>query len=338
MSKSLEAASPLARSVPLNGWKAIIAVLAGSLVLLVLVWQAIISQGVPDPTAKGLSLPSVLLSSGILVFREGLEAILVLAAVTAGLARFKKDYWLPVLSGIGAALLATVATWFIAVALISSVNASELAIQAATGLLAIVVLLVVMNWFFHKLYWTGWIAHHSKRRKQIFETPSASPGRVFLGLALLGFTAIYREGFEIVLFLQDLRLKAGSGVVLSGAGIGVVLTCIVAALTFTAHRRLPYKKMLILTGVLLAGVLLVMIGESAQEMQQAGWLTSHPAHVPIPNWMGVWFATFPTVEGLGAQALACGLLIGSYAWVRGKVPKVAKESRGQFVRAPEENI
>jgi high-affinity iron transporter len=265
----------------------------------------------------------MMLSSGILVFREGLEAILVLAAVTAGLGRFKKDYWPPVLIGVGVAMLSTIATWFIAIALISSVNASQLAIQAGTGLLAIVVLLVVMNWFFHKLYWTGWICHHCKRRKRIFEEPNATPLKVAWGLALLGFTVMYREGFEVVLFLQDLRLKAGSQIVLNGAGIGLALTGVVAALTFTAHRRLPYKKMLVLTGVLLAGVLIVMVGESAQEMQLAGWLSTHPVSLPIPDWMGVWFATFPNIEGLSAQAGAAALLIGSYAWVRSRVPKAA---------------
>ena len=296
--------------------------LAGAFLILgVLVWQAIAANGAPDPNSKSLSRSAMVLSSGILVFREGLEAILVLAAVTAGLARYKKGFWSPVLVGIGVALLSTVATWFIAIALISSVNASELAIQAGTGLLAIVVLLVVMNWFFHKLYWTGWICHHCKRRKQIFEEPNATSTKIYFGLALLGFTAIYREGFEIVLFLQDLRLKAGSGVVLSGAGIGLVLTSIVAALTFAAHRRLPYKKMLIYTGALLAGVLTVMVGESAQEMQLAGWIPTHHVSIPIPDWMGVWFATFPNVEGLASQFLAVALVVGSYLWVRSRVPK-----------------
>lgn len=323
MSQPIAASSPLSRPGPFSAWKTFSVVLGGLLIAGVLVWQAIASHGSPDPSAKGLSTSSMMLSSGVLVFREGLEAILVLAAVTAGLARFKKNYWPPVLAGIGAAMLATIATWFVAIALISSVNASELQIQAATGLLAIVVLLVVMNWFFHKLYWTGWICHHCKRRKRILEEPNAAASKVALGLSLLGFTAIYREGFEIVLFLQDLRLKAGSGVVLSGAGIGLALTAVVAALTFTAHRRLPYKKMLVLTGVLLAGVLLVMIGESAQEMQLAGWLGSHHLPLAIPDWMGVWFATFPTVEGLTAQAVAAALLIGSYAWVRSRVPKTA---------------
>lgn len=55
-------------------------------------------------------------------------------------------------------------------AIYPDVNAPELDIQAATGLLAIVVLLVIMNWFFHKVYWAGWIAHHNNRKRRILET------------------------------------------------------------------------------------------------------------------------------------------------------------------------
>lgn len=296
--------------------------IVGSLaVLAVMIWQGLAVHGAPSTDAHDLSHSAMALSSAVLVFREGLEAVLVLAAVTAGLGRYKKDYWPPVATGIGVALACTVATWFIAIALIATVNAPELAVQAATGLIAIAVLLVVMNWFFHKLYWTGWICHHCKRRKQIFEVKDAAPSKVYLGLALLGFTAIYREGFEVVLFLQDLRLRAGSGIVLSGAGIGLALTSLVATLTFAAHCRLPYKKMLVWTGALLALVLVVMVGESAQEMQLAGWLPTHIISIPIPEWAGVWFATFPNVEGLLSQVLAAALVVGSYVWIRKQVPK-----------------
>ena len=189
---------------------------------------------------------------------------------------------------------------------------SDRDIQAATGLLAILVLLVVMNWFFHKIYWTGWIAHHDKRRRRILEAPDLTGASTFRGLALLGFTAIYREGFEVVLFLQNLRLRSGTGVVMGGTAIGLILTAIVAALTFIAHRHLPYKKMLILTGVLLGAVLVVMVGESVQEMQQASWLSTTPVDLPLPAWVGMWFAIFPNVEGLVAQALAVLLVLGSY--------------------------
>lgn len=286
-----------------------------------LAWQGIEMHGAPDPSARGLNSSAMALSSGVLVFREGLEAILVLAAVTAGVVRNKKWYWRSVALGVAAGLAATVATWFVVVAIISEVNAPELAVQAGTGLLAIVVLLVVMNWFFHKIYWTGWISHHSKRKNRILKEPNVGESGVSLGLATLGFTAIYREGFEIVLFLQDLRLKAGTPIVMNGAGIGLSLTAIVAALTFMAHQKLPYKRMLVLTGALLAVVLVVMVGESAQEMQLAGWLPTHSLGLAIPDWAGTWLATFPTAEGLLAQAIAAALVLGSYAWVRSSVPK-----------------
>ena len=302
---------PAKRKSVLNA-RTVLLGLSAFMVLAVIVWQALAAHGIPDPAARNLSPAAVTLSSAVLVFREGLEAILVLAAVTAGLTRSRQAYGRGVALGAGLAFLATVATWFIAVGIISEVNAPELHIPAATGLLAIVVLLVVMNWFFHKVYWTGWIAHHNNRRRRLLEAKDTSSSRTFWGLALLGFTAIYREGFEVVLFLQNLRLKAGTGVVLNGTAIGLILTGMVAVLTFVAHRHLPYKKMLVLTGALLAGVLIVMVGESVQELQLAGWLSTTPLPLPLPGWIGMWLAVFPNVEGLVAQGVAGLLVFGSY--------------------------
>src|SRR5215208_2277198 len=295
----------------MNPWTIGLA-LSASLVLIVMVWQAITQSGAPDPTTPDLSPGAAVLSSGILVFREGLEAILVLAAITAGLVRSDKSYWRPVATGSGAAFLTTIVTWFVVVAVISAINAPTLDVQAATGLLAILVLLVVMNWFFHKVYWTGWIGLHHRRRQRVLERSGGLQSGVFFGLALLGFSAIYREGFEIVLFLQNLRLEVGSFPVLEGAATGLFLTAIVAVLTFVAHRRIPYKKMLIATGVLLGAVLIVMVGEEVQEMQLAGWLPTTEVGVPLPDWAGIWFAVFPNVEGLVAQAVAALFMIGSY--------------------------
>ena len=297
----------------------------GLLVAAAIAWQWIAFSGNPNPSNRGLSPVAMAFSSAILVFREGLEAILVLATVTAGIVRSHRDQWRGVIVGAGAALLATVATWFIVVGIMSAISAPALAIQAATGLLAIVVLLVVMNWFFHKIYWTGWISHHGKRRKQLV-LEGVTARKAFIGFALLGFTAIYREGFEIVLFLQDLRLKAGNGVVLAGAGVGLLLTAATAVLTFALHQRLPYKKMLVLTGVMLGVVLVVMVGESAQEMQQAHWLATHALNMPMPAWLGAWLAIFPNLEGLTAQLIAITLVFGSYTFVRLRVNRAANAS------------
>jgi len=66
-------------------------------------------------------------------------------------------------------------------------------------------------------------------------------------------------------------------------------------------------------------VLLVMVGEQAQEMQLAHWIpTTQIAQLAtvIPPWMGIWFAVFPTVETLVAQFIAALLVIGSYYGAR----------------------
>ena len=94
----------------------------------------------------------------------------------------------------------------------------------------------------------------------------------------------------------------GSGVVLEGLAIGLALTTAVGVVTFVAQRRLPYRRMLVFTGILLGFVLIVMVGESAQELQLAGWISTTPIGVSFPGFLGLWLAVFPTVETLVAQA------------------------------------
>lgn len=70
--------------------------------------------------------------------------------------------------------------------------------------------------------------------------------------------------------------------------------------------------MLVCTGVLLGGILLIMVGESVQEMQQAGWMQTTGIGFSLPGWVGLWFSVFPNVQGLVAQGGAAILVIGSY--------------------------
>jgi len=305
---------------------------AALFVIAIFVWQGIAAQGAPDPLEANSSATVASLDIGVLVFREGLECILVLAAVTASMTGPRLMYRRPVMSGAAIAFLATLATWFIAIRIMKqlSENVPALHLQAATGLLAVIVLLVIMNWFFHKIYWGGWIRAHNRRRKSLLD-PGTTSSRLRWGLILLGFTSLYREGFEVVLFLQTYHLRLGGNVVLKGTLLGLILTGIVALLTFVLQQRLPYRKMLVTTGILLGVVLLVMVGEQAQEMQLANWIstTSIPwLQRTIPPWMSLWFAIFPTYETMAAQFLAALLVIGSYFAAKryGAVPLAGSDS------------
>jgi high-affinity iron transporter len=162
-----------------------------------------------------------------------------------------------------------------------------------------------------------------------------------LGLAGLGAASVYREGFEVVLFLQALRLKYGSGAVLEGVAVAAVLIAAVGALTFIAHHRMPYKRMLVATGALIGFVFVGMVGETVQEWQQAGWLGTTQLGLHIPNWIGTWFATFPTLEGLGFQALALAFVVGSYLLaeeLRYRRPKRRGEAAATRPEAPPERV
>jgi high-affinity iron transporter len=305
-----------------NRWVllSLLAVLVGVIVL-----QAS-DGGVVDPTGEHLSARAAAFNSGLLVFREGLESVLVLAAITAGLRGANHRLRRPIGVGVAVGLAATLATWFVAVWLIGSISGRALEVQAATGLVAIVVLLVVTNWFFHRIYWTGWISHHNKTKRRLLGT--ASPRAVYRGLIILGFASVYREGFEIVLFLQNMRISYGQAVILPGVAIAAALVAVVAAITFLNHRRLPYKRMLVVTGVMLGVVLVVMVGEQVQEMQQAGWFGATPLGVTFPAWLGTWFATFPNVEGVVAQVGAGAFVLGSY-FVAGELRVRRPQRRGE---------
>jgi high-affinity iron transporter len=210
-------------------------------------------------------------------------------------------------------LLVSIVTWVIASTLIESLATSGERLEAITGLVAIAVLLLVTNWFFHRVYWSEWIGRFHRRRKRLEQVSRTGfISAQALGLLLLGLSSVYREGFETVLFLQSLELSAGTATVLEGTGLGLLLTFAVAAAIFIFQRKLPYKKMLIFTGVMIGVVLVVMVGQTARTMQGTGWLPITSIDIDLPYWLGLWFGVFPTVETLLAQAIAAVFVIGSY--------------------------
>lgn len=296
--------------------------IAGAVLIAVLVWQAMTSAGNPDPTAHGISPTAGIIDTAVLVYREGLECIMVLAAVIAGLVRTQKVYWKPIAGGAGIGFLATIVTWFILVGILALVadTTSENNIQAATGLLAIVVLLIVMNWFFHRIYWTGWISFHNRKKKELINSiESADADKLqavksvaYKGLVILGFASVYREGFEVDIFLQSIRMQVGTANVVLGTAFALVLIAITGYFTFIAHQKLPYKKMLVFTGVMLGFVFEIMVGEQVNEMQLAKWIPTHTLSVNFPAWAGTWFSIFNNWETIIAQVVAALFVIGSY--------------------------
>ncbi len=266
-------------------------------------------------TGEGASATTTIVNAALIVFREGLEAILIIAAITASMIGARRRLRRPIYRGALLALPASVLGYVIAVAILGSLQRYGEKVEAVVGLLAVGVLLLVLNWFFHKVYWTEWIAGHRKRGKELTGAVAAGATAgtaTVAGLYVLGFTSVFREGMETVLFLQALQLASGTAIVVAGVALGLAGTALVGLATFKLEQKLPYKRMLIVTGVLIAFVLFVMTGNTARSMQGVGWLPVHSLDIDFPLWMGTWLGIYPTVETLGAQLAAIAFVIGSY--------------------------
>ena len=290
-------------------------------------------------TGEGASGITVVTNAALIVFREGLEAILIIAAITASMIGANRGLRKPILRGALLALPASAMLFVISVLVLDQLSRYGEKLEAIVGLVAIAVLLLVLNWFFHRVYWTEWIAGHRKRGKALAGVAGAAgvaAGTTIAGLYVLGFTSVFREGFETVLFLQALQLEAGIGIVLAGVTLGLLFTAAVGAVTFALERRLPYKRMLVVTGVLISLVLVVLVGNTMRTLQGVGWVSITPVDIDLPLWMGTWLGVFPTWETIGGQIAAFAFVIGSYflaEWVRKrsvrKTIAAHEESSGQ---------
>jgi high-affinity iron transporter len=145
---------------------------------------------------------------------------------------------------------------------------------------------------------------------------------------VLGIASVYREGFEVDLFLQSIRLQVGWANVALGAGLALLLVLMTAYLTFVVNHKLPYKRMLVATGVLLGAVFLVMVGEQVNEMQLAHWLPAHALPFRFPAWAGLWFSLYANWETVVSQALALVVVVGSYYAARFRRTRPKTKSLG----------
>ena len=269
---------------------------------------------------------SVATNAAIIVFREGLEAVLILAALMASLVGGQRHFRRPMFAGVALALVASAVTWMIAQTVLTSLAVYGEKLEAIVSLVAIGVLLLILNWFYHRVYWQENLQDlHRKKRRVLAGAGLSLAAAQVVGLVLLGFSSVYREGFETVLFLQAMTLEAGAVTVLEGVVLGLAGVVAVFVLVIALERKLPHKKMLMATGLLITWVLVVMVGTTVQTMQKVGWIAVTPIEgLELPYWAGLWLGVFPTWQGVLAQAAAVVFVLGSYFAPRPFASSVAR--------------
>lgn len=276
------------------------------------------------------SAGAVVTNSAIVVFREGLEAALILAALAATFAAGGRAWRRPLVIGMLAAVPATMLTWLLTSQVVSSLSGFGLALEAVLDIAALVVLVIILAWFFRRFCWTRFVAgQHARHRRLLGLGRSAGPA---LAVGLLGFTAIYREGFETVVYLQALKLDAGGTTVLQGVLLGLALTGVLALLMLRLRRRLPYRTIVVAAAAGIALLTVILAGQAARAAQAAGWLGVDPLDLHFPAWAGQWFGLYPATQTLAVQALAAAGVVALGLFVRNRREQRAAR-RMQLARA-----
>lgn len=234
-------------------------------------------------------------SSLLILLREGLEAILVLAAILAFLRNTGQQQAVrSVHVGWGLALLAGFATWALAAYLIDVSGAQRELLEGATALFASVMVLWLGVWMHDRRHAAAW---------QDYIKGSLVGGGGRFGFAVLAFFSVYRELFEVILFYETLWLQAGPeghGMVLAGAAAALALLLVLAWVILRGSRKLPLATFFGVNAVLLCALSVVFAGHGVAALQEAGVLGTRPLAFFEFDWLGI----HPDAYSLSAQALA----------------------------------
>ena len=253
-------------------------------------------------------------TSFTIVAREGMEAVVVLAALLAGLrGAEQRDTRRGIANGAWLALGATALTFWLSQTLVQSLAHYGEKLEAVVSILAVFILFIVTNWVFHKFYWVGWNAKIRSLSKAAQNTESQRWEK--LALLGVGFLTVYREGFETALFLQSLFLEGNPAAVGIGIGLGTVFIVAIGGLTFKFGVKLPYRKLLVVTGVLVVSIMVSFLGSTTRLFQTVGWLPVHPVPgLHVPTWAGLWLGLYPSWEGLLIPPLALVYVGSAWLW------------------------
>jgi len=240
-----------------------------------------------------------------IIVREGLEAVLLIAAILAYLTgagaarRHRRRIWI----GAGVGVAASFGTWALARTLLPVSGASREMLEGVTAVLAVVVLLYVSHWLFQKTYIHDW-KQYLKERVGIAVTTGSG-----LAMASLAFAAVYREGFETVLFYQALMFDTSSGAVLAGFVPGLLVITGVGAGILRLGMKLPLKQLFTVTNTILLLLAFVFLGKGIYNLQEAGLFAPHPlAWAPDQDWLRQVLGIYPLAETLIAQLALLGAL------------------------------
>ncbi|RMM54246.1 FTR1 family protein [Pseudomonas corrugata] len=259
----------------------------------------------------GLSWSLSYISGLLILLREGLEAILVLAAILAFLRNTGQESAVrSVNAGWGLALLAGLATWALAAYVIDVSGSQRELLEGATALFASVMVLWLGVWMHDRRHAAAW---------QDYIKSSLVGGGGRFGFAVLAFFSVYRELFEVILFYETLWLQAGPAghnAVLAGGTTALVLLVGLAWVILRGSARLPLALFFSINAALLCALSVVFAGHGVKALQEAGIFGTRPVAFFDFDWLGIHADAY----SLAAQVIAILAIVVLYgrSWVTEK--------------------
>ena len=267
-----------------------------------------------------LSPGAAFVSSLLILLREGLEAILVLAAIVALVRKTGRRDALPYIhyGWIGALALGAV-TWVVASYVLNISGVNRELTEGITALIASAMLLYVGYWLHNKSYAAAW---QTFIRQQV---DTALEKRTLWAMAGISFLAVYRELFEIVLFYQALWVQVGRdgrAPLLGGIAAAAIILAATAWAILRYSVRLPIGPFFAITSVLLGIMAVVYVGNGVAALQEAGVIDSTLVDFVSVPLLGI----HATAQGLWSQCVLLALVAISVLAGRRKA-SVAQGSR-----------
>lgn len=246
-----------------------------------------------------------------ILLREGLEALLIVVAIVAGLRKANRpDVLSYVHGGWIAALIAGFATWWIATNMIAFSGASRELTEGFGSLFAAVVLLSVGVWMHGKSNAEAWQRYIADKLGRALSRRSA------WFLFTLTFVVVYREVFETILFYATMWGQGGHGALFAGAATAVVVLWVIGWTMLQYSRRLPITQFFSWSSILIAALAVVLAGKGVAGLQEAGLLSiTQLAGAPRSDFLGL----YPTSQTVLAQMLMLAALFVGF-WLKRPAP------------------
>lgn len=277
-------------------------------------------------TGSGDIAPMIAFSASFaIIFREGLEAVLILGAILMYLEASRNSRLKPyVYYGIIAAVVATGVTWLVASYIIEISGADRELIEAIAALSATGVLFYVSFWILNKIEHKKWMEFV---KAKVWQATTTGGTMVFV---MLAFFTVYREGFETVLFYQ--AMFGFARYMESFVGLGFVIgLASLFALYFVMRRlgrRLPLRVLFGLTMGIGAYLSIAFLGNAIRELQVLDIVpyTSMLGIIPrLDINMATMTGIYPTLETVVAQIVLLSIYMSASAYVLILRPRKAKQ-------------